>query len=152
MEQVRLLLSHDVDVDCQTASGYTPLLIATQDQQPDLCALLLAHGADTNLADEDGWAPLHFAAQNGDDHTARLLLDHGALVNAREHEGWTHSTWLHRTTLRMWHGFWSPVRLTSAHTRLKARLPFMLQPTLVTLAWSSFCQDREQSWMLSRET
>ncbi|EDL25724.1 ankyrin repeat and protein kinase domain-containing protein 1 isoform 2 [Mus musculus] len=89
LEQVRLLLSHDVDVDCQTASGYTPLLIATQDQQPDLCALLLAHGADTNLADEDGWAPLHFAAQNGDDHTARLLLDHGALVNAREHEGWT---------------------------------------------------------------
>ncbi|XP_076781208.1 ankyrin repeat and protein kinase domain-containing protein 1 isoform X2 [Arvicanthis niloticus] len=89
LEQVRLLLSHEVEVDCQTASGCTPLLIATQDQQPDLCALLLAHGADTNLADEDGWAPLHFAAQNGDDHIARLLLDHGALVNAQEHEGWT---------------------------------------------------------------
>ncbi|XP_021488984.1 ankyrin repeat and protein kinase domain-containing protein 1 [Meriones unguiculatus] len=89
LEQVRLLLSHEVDVDCQTASGYTPLLIATQDQQPDLCALLLAHGADTNLADEDGWAPLHFAAQNGDDHTARLLLDNGALVDVQEHEGWT---------------------------------------------------------------
>nr|XP_015842818.2 ankyrin repeat and protein kinase domain-containing protein 1 isoform X1 [Peromyscus maniculatus bairdii] len=89
LEQVRLLLSHEIDVDCQTASGYTPLLIATQDQQPDICALLLAHGADANLADEDGWVPLHFAAQNGDDHTARLLLDHGALVNAQEHEGWT---------------------------------------------------------------
>ncbi|XP_027268117.1 ankyrin repeat and protein kinase domain-containing protein 1 [Cricetulus griseus] len=89
LEQVRLLLSHEVEVDCQTASGYTPLLIATQDQQPDLCALLLAHGADANLADEDGWAPLHFAAQNGDDHIARLLLDHGALVDTQEHEGWT---------------------------------------------------------------
>ncbi|XP_008071638.1 ankyrin repeat and protein kinase domain-containing protein 1 [Carlito syrichta] len=89
MEQVKLLLAHEVDVDCQTASGYTPLLIAAQDQQPDLCALLLAHGADANLADEDGWAPLHFAAQNGDDHTARLLLDHGAHVDTQEHEGWT---------------------------------------------------------------
>uniref|UniRef100_A0A2K5L2M6 Ankyrin repeat and kinase domain containing 1 n=1 Tax=Cercocebus atys TaxID=9531 RepID=A0A2K5L2M6_CERAT len=89
VEQVRLLLAHEVDVDCQTASGYTPLLIAIQDQQPDLCALLLAHGADANLVDEDGWAPLHFAAQDGDDRTARLLLDHGACVDAQEHEGWT---------------------------------------------------------------
>uniref|UniRef100_A0A2K5YBC3 Ankyrin repeat and kinase domain containing 1 n=1 Tax=Mandrillus leucophaeus TaxID=9568 RepID=A0A2K5YBC3_MANLE len=89
VEQVRLLLAHEVDVDCQTASGYTPLLIAIQDQRPDLCALLLAHGADANLVDEDGWAPLHFAAQDGDDRTARLLLDHGACVDAQEHEGWT---------------------------------------------------------------
>ncbi|XP_054224284.1 ankyrin repeat and protein kinase domain-containing protein 1 isoform X3 [Homo sapiens] len=89
VEQVRLLLAHEVDVDCQTASGYTPLLIAAQDQQPDLCALLLAHGADANRVDEDGWAPLHFAAQNGDDRTARLLLDHGACVDAQEREGWT---------------------------------------------------------------
>ncbi|KAM5185888.1 LOW QUALITY PROTEIN: ankyrin repeat and protein kinase domain-containing protein 1 [Callospermophilus lateralis] len=89
MEQVQLLLAHEVDVDCQTASGYTPLLIATQDQQPDLCALLLAHGADANLVDEDGWAPLYFAAQNGDDCIACLLLDHGALMDAQEHESWT---------------------------------------------------------------
>ncbi|XP_029770571.1 LOW QUALITY PROTEIN: ankyrin repeat and protein kinase domain-containing protein 1 [Suricata suricatta] len=89
VERVRLLLAHEVDVDCQTACGYTPLLIATQDRQPELCALLLEHGADANLADEDGWAPLHFAAQNGDDRTARLLLEHGARVDAQEQEGWT---------------------------------------------------------------
>uniref|UniRef100_A0A2K6D5C2 Ankyrin repeat and kinase domain containing 1 n=1 Tax=Macaca nemestrina TaxID=9545 RepID=A0A2K6D5C2_MACNE len=89
VEQVRLLLAHEVDVDCQTACGYTPLLIAVQDQRPDLCALLLAHGADANLVVEDGWAPLHFAAQDGDDRTARLLLDHGACVDAQEHKGWT---------------------------------------------------------------
>ncbi|KAM9658995.1 LOW QUALITY PROTEIN: ankyrin repeat and protein kinase domain-containing protein 1 [Trichechus inunguis] len=89
MEQVRLLLAHEVDVDCQTVSSCTPLLIAEQDQQPDLCALLLEHGADANLVDEDGWTPLPFAAQNGDDRTARLLLDHGACTDAQEHEGWT---------------------------------------------------------------
>ncbi|XP_057606286.1 ankyrin repeat and protein kinase domain-containing protein 1 [Hippopotamus amphibius kiboko] len=89
LERVRQLLAHEVDVDCQTACGYTPLVIAAQDQQPDLCALLLEHGASANLADEDGWAPLHFTAQNGDDRTARLLLDHGAHRDAQEHEGWT---------------------------------------------------------------
>ncbi|NIG59447.1 ankyrin repeat and protein kinase domain-containing protein 1 [Pontoporia blainvillei] len=89
LEQVRLLLAQEVDVDCQTACGYTPLLVATQDQHPDLCALLLKHGADANLVDKDGWAPLHFAAQNGDDRTARLLLDRGARVDAQEHGGWT---------------------------------------------------------------
>ncbi|XP_007536133.1 ankyrin repeat and protein kinase domain-containing protein 1 isoform X2 [Erinaceus europaeus] len=89
LEQVRLLLAHEADVDGQTACGYTALLIAAQDRQPDLCALLLAHGADANLADEDGWAPLHFAAQNGDDRSARLLLDHGARVDAQELEGWS---------------------------------------------------------------
>lgn len=39
LEQVKLLLTHKVDVDCQMVSVYTPPLIATQDQQPDLCAL-----------------------------------------------------------------------------------------------------------------
>ncbi|KAM5245983.1 LOW QUALITY PROTEIN: ankyrin repeat and protein kinase domain-containing protein 1 [Ctenodactylus gundi] len=76
-------------VDCQTASGYTPLLITAQDQQPNLCALLLEHRASANLVDEDVWAPLHFTAQNGDDCIARLLLDHGALMDAQEYEGWT---------------------------------------------------------------
>lgn len=33
LERVRLLLAHEVDVDCQTACDYTPLLIAAQDQQ-----------------------------------------------------------------------------------------------------------------------
>ncbi|XDA84135.1 hypothetical protein R6Z07M_013943 [Ovis aries] len=76
----RLLLAHEVDVDCQTACDYTPLLIAAQDQQDDLCAPLLEHGANTHLVDEDRWAPLCFAAQNGDNHSAHLLLDQEARV------------------------------------------------------------------------
>uniref|UniRef100_G3U9U1 Ankyrin repeat and kinase domain containing 1 n=1 Tax=Loxodonta africana TaxID=9785 RepID=G3U9U1_LOXAF len=80
VEQVRLLLVHQVDVDCQTASGYTPLVIPAQDQQPDLCALLLEHDADANLVDED---------ESGDDWTTCLLLDRRACTDAQEHEGWT---------------------------------------------------------------
>lgn len=83
LEGVRLLLAHEVDVDCQTACDYTPLLIAAQDQQDDLCAQLLEHGANTHLVDEDRWAPLCFAAQNGDNHSAHLLLDQEARVVPR---------------------------------------------------------------------
>ncbi|KAM9768581.1 LOW QUALITY PROTEIN: ankyrin repeat and protein kinase domain-containing protein 1 [Dama dama] len=83
LERVRLLLAQEVDVDCQTARGYTPLLITAK------ISRLLEHRADANLVDEDGWAHLHFAAQNGDDRSAHLLLEQGACVDAQEHEGWT---------------------------------------------------------------
>ena len=33
LEGVRVLLAHEVHMDCQTACGYPPLLIAAQDQQ-----------------------------------------------------------------------------------------------------------------------
>lgn len=33
LERVRLLLAQEVDVDCQTACGYTPLLFTAQDKQ-----------------------------------------------------------------------------------------------------------------------
>uniref|UniRef100_A0A452FWT2 Ankyrin repeat and kinase domain containing 1 n=1 Tax=Capra hircus TaxID=9925 RepID=A0A452FWT2_CAPHI len=84
---VRLLLAHEVDVDRQTACGYTPLLIAAQDQQDDFCTPLLEHSADAHLADEDSWAPLHFAAQNGDDHSAHPLLDQENCVMPRSMRG-----------------------------------------------------------------
>uniref|UniRef100_A0A2R8ZUZ0 Ankyrin repeat and kinase domain containing 1 n=1 Tax=Pan paniscus TaxID=9597 RepID=A0A2R8ZUZ0_PANPA len=74
VEQVRLLLAHEVDVDCQTASGYMPLLIAAQDQQPDLCALLLAHGQD----------PLHVAAYFGHVSLVKLLTSQGAELDAQQ--------------------------------------------------------------------
>lgn len=68
--QVRLLLAHGGHVDGPSACGYTPLLVAAQDQQPSLCALLLQHGADAKLAEEDSWAPLPFVAQSGGDSLA----------------------------------------------------------------------------------
>lgn len=68
--QVRLLLAHEVHMDGPSTCGYTLLLIATQDQQPNLCALLLQHGADAKLAEEDSWVPLPFIAQSSGDSSA----------------------------------------------------------------------------------
>ncbi|XP_045885733.1 ankyrin repeat and protein kinase domain-containing protein 1 [Micropterus dolomieu] len=87
-ESVERVLSLGAEVNCMTARGYTPLIIAVLHRLHDIISLLLEHGAVTTQGDEDQWTPLHFAAQNGDDKTARLLLDKGAVADAREKAGW----------------------------------------------------------------
>lgn len=134
---VRRLLAHEVDVDGQTACGSTALLIATQDRQPDLCGLLLEHGADANLADEDGWAALHFAAQHGTATLPACSWTTGPARMPGSTRAGPPSTWPHRTTLRTWHGSWSPARLTSTCRRPRARPLSTWPPTSATSARSS---------------
>uniref|UniRef100_A0A3Q0QVL9 Ankyrin repeat and kinase domain containing 1 n=1 Tax=Amphilophus citrinellus TaxID=61819 RepID=A0A3Q0QVL9_AMPCI len=87
-ESVKHVLSLGAEVNCTTARGYTPLVIAVLQRFHDTITVLLDHGADVTQGDEDQWTPLHFAAQNGDDRTVRLLLDKGAVVDAWEKTGW----------------------------------------------------------------
>ncbi|XP_044059170.1 LOW QUALITY PROTEIN: ankyrin repeat and protein kinase domain-containing protein 1 [Siniperca chuatsi] len=85
---VERVLSLGAEVNCTTARGYTPLIIAVLHSLHDIISLLLEHGAAATQGDEDQWTALHFAAQNGDDRTARLLLDKGAVADAAEKAGW----------------------------------------------------------------
>ncbi|XP_034557183.1 ankyrin repeat and protein kinase domain-containing protein 1 [Notolabrus celidotus] len=87
-ESVEHVLSLGAQVNCTTARGYTPLIVAVLKRHHDIISLLLEHGAAANLGDEDQWTALHFAAQSGDDRTVRLLLDKGAVADAREKAGW----------------------------------------------------------------
>ncbi|XP_070685906.1 ankyrin repeat and protein kinase domain-containing protein 1 [Pempheris klunzingeri] len=87
-ESVEHVLSLGAEVNCTTARGYTPLIIAVLHRLHDIISLLLEHGAATTQGDEDQWTALHFAAQNGDDRTVRLLLDKGAVPDVREKAGW----------------------------------------------------------------
>uniref|UniRef100_A0A3Q1EJJ0 Ankyrin repeat and kinase domain containing 1 n=1 Tax=Acanthochromis polyacanthus TaxID=80966 RepID=A0A3Q1EJJ0_9TELE len=88
-ESVKHVLSLGAEVNCTTARGYTPLIIAVLHRFHDISSLLLEHGAAATQGDDDRWTPLHFAAQNGDDRIVRLLLDKGANAEARETTGWT---------------------------------------------------------------
>uniref|UniRef100_A0A3Q2QC97 Ankyrin repeat and kinase domain containing 1 n=1 Tax=Fundulus heteroclitus TaxID=8078 RepID=A0A3Q2QC97_FUNHE len=88
-ESVKHVLSMGAEVNCTTARGYTPLIIATLDQFYNIILLLLEHGASATQGDEDQWTPMHFAAQNGDDRTIRLLLEKGAEAHAQDKAGWT---------------------------------------------------------------
>ncbi|KAL3057339.1 hypothetical protein OYC64_007755 [Pagothenia borchgrevinki] len=87
-ESVEHVLSLGAEVNCTTARGYTPLIVAVLHRLHDVISLLLKHGASATQGAEDDWTALHFAAQNGDDRTVRLLLDKGAVVDAREKAGW----------------------------------------------------------------
>ncbi|KAM9853192.1 ankyrin repeat and protein kinase domain-containing protein 1 [Aulostomus maculatus] len=87
-ESVRQVLSLGAEVNCTTARGYTPLIIAALHRFHDIISLLLEHGAIADQGDEDHWTALHFASQDGDDRTVRILLDNGAVLDAREKSGW----------------------------------------------------------------
>ncbi|XP_074496701.1 ankyrin repeat and protein kinase domain-containing protein 1 [Sebastes fasciatus] len=87
-ESVEHVLRLGAEVNCTTARGYTPLIIAVLQRLHDIISLLLEHGAATTQGDEDQWTALHFAAQNGDGRAVRLLLDKGAVADAREKFGW----------------------------------------------------------------
>jgi ankyrin repeat protein len=96
LESVKVLLDAGVDVNQQTAYGWSALLVATQNRYYKLAAYLIERGADVNLANNGGWVPLYLATdnrniENGDypvrkpdmDHLdfIKLLLDKGANVN-----------------------------------------------------------------------
>ncbi|MCI4385750.1 hypothetical protein PGIGA_G00054400 [Pangasianodon gigas] len=88
-ESVMLVLNHGASVNCQSANGYTPLVVALLKKFHEICGLLVECGADVNLAEQDLWTPLHFASQSGDDRAVRLLLDAKATANAKDKDGWT---------------------------------------------------------------
>jgi ankyrin repeat protein len=96
LESVKVLLDAGVDVNQQTAYGWSALLVATQNRYYKLASYLIDRGANVNLANKGGWVPLYLATdnrniENGDypvrkpdmDHLdfIKLLLDKGANVN-----------------------------------------------------------------------
>lgn len=88
LETVEHVLSLGAKVNCATARGYTPLIIAALHRFHDIMSLLLDHGAAATQGDDDNWTALHFAAQSGDNKAVRLLLDRGAVPDAQEKAGW----------------------------------------------------------------
>jgi ankyrin repeat protein len=111
IESARILLEEGkADPNHVTESGWSPLLVATQNRHYELGRFLISHGASVNLPNAHGWTPLYLATDNrniegGDypvpkpdlDHLdyIKLLLANGADANARV----AHGTWGSHTTL-----------------------------------------------------
>jgi len=68
-------------IQSQDAKGYTPLIIAAYNNQPDVVALLLKLGADIDAADSAGNTALMGASFRGYQAVVQQLLDAGADVN-----------------------------------------------------------------------
>lgn len=60
---VRKLLKAGANVDSINASGQSPLHIAAQENEREVCIELLAAGADPSVKDKDGYTPITYGGQ-----------------------------------------------------------------------------------------
>jgi Ankyrin repeats (3 copies) len=71
------------------AYGYTPLMLAAQENEVGTALLLITCGSNVNARASDGYTALMFAANAGAIHIADALLRAGANVNTRQDRGLT---------------------------------------------------------------
>lgn len=64
--------------------GYSPLHIATKNNDTELAMSLIVHGADVNAKDKDGNTPLVYAAKNGNLELIECLHKKRALFSGKE--------------------------------------------------------------------
>ena len=82
-------LAHRTSIDATEDHGYTALMMAANQGQPESVKILLAGGASPHAQANDGSTPLMFAAQCGDLDAVRHLVDAGADAGARGRHGLT---------------------------------------------------------------
>lgn len=75
----KLLLENGADVDEApdkgNAAGYTCLMMAARNNQPDLVKFLVENGADLNVTAKDGATPLSLAKKEEDTQMVKLLKE-----------------------------------------------------------------------------
>lgn len=82
---MRSLITLGFNPNGQNPRGETPLMLAAEARQPDLCDVLLASGARPNVACGDlRQTPLHSAATMGDTAICRALIEAGADPSAQD--------------------------------------------------------------------
>ncbi|GAB6028256.1 hypothetical protein CHUAL_002439 [Chamberlinius hualienensis] len=86
LDIVKLLITHNADVNAQSSSGNTPLMYACAGGHEEVAKFLLESGANVEDHNENGHTPLMEAASAGHVGVAKILLDHGAGVNTHSNE------------------------------------------------------------------
>lgn len=76
-------------IDSQTSSGYSALILAAYDEQPDALRYLLSVGANACLGDRNGNTALMGALYKGHTEIARLLLDTHCPIDQTNNAGET---------------------------------------------------------------
>ena len=76
-------------INASDEKGFTPLIIAAYNNQPQIVAILLQNGANPELGDAAGNTALMGASFKGYEEIADLLLSKGADPNARNGQGAT---------------------------------------------------------------
>eukprot|EP00941_MAST-03F_sp_MAST-3F-sp1_P005468 g5468.t1 len=89
IRMVRTLVeaSLDIDLDVQTTSGFTPLMLACQNGATEVARFLISKGANVNIRDKRGYTALLLAAQNGEAELMQVLLYAGADKTVMDERG-----------------------------------------------------------------
>jgi ankyrin repeat protein len=74
-------------VNSPDVKGFTPLIIAAYNNQPEIVSILVRNGADVNAQDASGNTALMGASFKGYPEIVKILLDAGADVNQRNGQG-----------------------------------------------------------------
>lgn len=85
VETSKLLVEYGADVNAHRAGDWTPLLLAVELENAEICRMLLSAGADPNLGN-GAWNPLNLACWRGNYEIVELLLRCGA--NPNTHYGY----------------------------------------------------------------
>ncbi|CAG9861443.1 unnamed protein product [Phyllotreta striolata] len=89
MDCLMYLLRQNVDLNCQSLDGRTPLHMTAIHGRFTRSKTLIDSGAQIDCADKNGSTPLHIAAQYGHDLLANTLLTFGANPSKKGYEGRT---------------------------------------------------------------
>lgn len=81
VESLKSMLACGEDPNCQDSRGWSPLMYAAAENQPEIVDLLLDYGADPNISNYLGRTALMYAANYGLEEIVRKLLSHGAITN-----------------------------------------------------------------------
>ena len=86
----QILVSYGAQVNCLTSEKWTPLHLATFNNQTGVAKYLLRNGADHSLKDWfDSKTALHYAAREGNLDICQILVSYGAQVNCLTSKKWT---------------------------------------------------------------
>jgi hypothetical protein len=89
LTEAKRLVEANADVNQQDDKGYTPLILATYNDNFEVAIFLLEHGAKTEVSDHSGRTALMGACFKGNEREVKLLLDHGANTAAKDTRGFT---------------------------------------------------------------
>jgi ankyrin repeat protein len=64
-------------INIRNNAGWTPLMFAVAEAEPNIVKVVLEHGPDLNRTENDGWNALHFAAARGNADIVNILLKAG---------------------------------------------------------------------------
>ena len=80
---VEPLIAHGCDVSCVSCDGYTPLMVAAQEDHEEVVKKLILAGAHVGTQDKRGNTALHYAALHNHIQCGIHLVEGGASVNVK---------------------------------------------------------------------